>query len=37
MSDGTTGTVTVSGSYQYVGIRSKDGAAYLDSVEITWD
>ena len=37
MSDGATGTVTVSGSYQYVGIRSKDGAAYLDSVEITWD
>lgn len=37
MSDGTTGTVTVSGSYQYVGIRSKEGAAYLDSVEITWN
>ena len=36
-SDNSTWTITVSGSYAYVGIRSKSGACYLDSVEITWD
>ena len=29
-------TVEVSGSYPYVGIRAKNGALYLDSIEIDW-
>ena len=32
-----TATIEVSGDYQYVGIRSKDGTIYLTSIEITWD
>ena len=31
-----TGTITVTGDYTYVGIRSNSGAIYLSSVEITW-
>ena len=33
----STGTISVSGDYAYVGIRSNSGAIYLSSVEITWD
>jgi len=31
------GTITVSGNYAYVGLRSKNGAVYISSIEITWD
>ena len=31
-----TGTVTFTDEYAYVGIRSKSGAIYVTSVEITW-
>lgn len=34
-SDGT--TLEITGEYRYVGIKSSDGAIWLDSVEITWD
>ena len=33
----STGTITVSGDYAYVGIRSNSGAIYLSSIEITWE
>lgn len=29
--------LTVEGAYQYIGLRSTDGAVYLDSIEITWE
>ena len=32
-----TGTITVTGDYQYVGIRSNSGAVYISSIEITWE
>ena len=32
-----TGTITVSGDYNYVGIRSNSGAVYISSIEITWE
>ena len=32
-----TGTITVTGDYAYVGIRSKNGAVYLSKVEVTWE
>ena len=32
----STGTITVTGDYAYVGIRSSSGAIYLSKVEITW-
>ena len=32
-----TGTITVDGDYQYVGIRSNNGAVYISSIEITWE
>lgn len=32
----TTGTVAVTGDYEYVGIRSNSGALYITKVEITW-
>ncbi len=31
------GTITVDGDYQYVGIRSNNGAVYIASIEITWE
>lgn len=31
------GTITVDGDYQFVGIRSKNGAVYISSIEITWE
>lgn len=34
---GETTTVTVEGDYYYVGLRSNDGAMYLDSITIEWD
>ena len=34
--DDTNTTVTVSDEYQYIGIRSKSGAIYLDKIEIVW-
>ncbi len=33
----TTGTITVDGTYNYVGIRSNDGAVYITSIEIVWE
>ncbi len=30
-------TITIEGDYTYIGIRSKDGTAYLNSIAITWD
>lgn len=35
--NGATQTITVEGDYQYVGIRSKSGALYLDSITIKWN
>ena len=32
----STGTVTVSGDYEYVGVRSNNGARYLTSIEFVW-
>lgn len=32
-----TGTITVTGDYTYVGIRSNNGAIYLSKVEIEWE
>lgn len=32
----STGTITFTDDYEYVGIRSYNGAIYLSSVEITW-
>lgn len=34
---GETTTVTIDGDYYYVGLRSNDGAMYLDSITIEWD
>lgn len=34
---GETTTVTIEGDYYYVGLRSNDGAMYLDSITIEWD
>ncbi len=31
------GTITVSGDYQYIGIRSNNGAVYLTKVSIEWE
>ncbi len=36
-STSSTGTITFTDSYSYVGIRSNNGAIYLTSVEIVWD
>ena len=32
-----TGTISVSGDYKYVGIRSNNNALYLSSIEFTWN
>lgn len=32
-----TGTITVEGDYNYIGIRSNSGAVYISSIEITWE
>ena len=37
LSSGPTGEVVISGDYSYIGLRSKDGALYLDSISITWE
>ena len=29
--------ITVTGDYSYIGIRSKSGALYIDSIEIVWE
>ena len=34
---GTSTELTVTGDYAYVGIRSKDGALYLDKISIDWE
>ncbi len=36
-STSSTGTITVTGDYEYIGIRSYSGALYLTSIEITWE
>ena len=33
---GTSTSLTISGDYQYIGIRSNDGALYATSIEIEW-
>lgn len=33
---GTSTSLTISGDYEYIGIRSNNGAVYLDSVDIVW-
>ena len=33
---GASTTLTISGDYNYIGMRSNNGAMYLDKVEITW-
>ena len=33
---GETSELTINNDYQYIGIRSKSGALYLDSITITW-
>ncbi len=33
---GTSTTLTISGDYNYIGMRSNSGAMYLDEIEITW-
>ena len=33
----STGTITVSGDYAYVGVRSNSGAVYISDIEFTWD
>ena len=33
----STGTVSVSGDYKYVGVRANNGAVYLSSIEFTWN
>ena len=33
----TTATFEVTGDYAYIGIRSNDGALYLDSISIVWE
>ena len=32
-----TGTITVTGQYAYVGIRSNNGAVYITSIDIVWE
>ena len=31
-----TGTITITGDYEYIGIRSANGALYITSIEIVW-
>lgn len=33
---GTSTSLTITGDYQYIGIKSKSGAQYIDSIVITW-
>lgn len=37
LSSGATGNAVISGDYSYIGLRSKDGALYLDNIKITWE
>ena len=37
INDGASQTIEVEGSYQYVGIRSKSGAMYIESIAIVWN
>ena len=34
---GQTTELTISGDYQYIGLRSKSGAMYLEEIRITWE
>ena len=34
---GTSTTLTVTGDYEYIGIRSKSGAQYITSISIVWE
>lgn len=34
--NGTSTELEVTGNYQYIGLRSADGAMYLDEIKITW-
>ena len=33
----STGTITVSGDYEYVGVRSYNGAVYISSISFVWE
>ena len=33
---GTSTELTIDGDYEYIGLRSNDGAMYLDEIQITW-
>ena len=33
----TSGTITVSSDYEYIGIRSNNGAVYITKIEIVWE
>ncbi len=33
---GTSTELTITGDYEYIGLRSDDGAMYLDEIQITW-
>ena len=35
--DGESTELTISGDYEYIGMRSNSGAMYLDEISITWD
>lgn len=35
--NGTSTELTITGDYQFIGIRSNSGALYLDSISITWE
>ncbi len=34
---GTSTELVIEGDYKYIGLRSKSGAMYIDSIEIVWD
>ena len=33
----STGTITVTGDYEYLGIRSNSGAVYISSIDVVWE
>lgn len=36
-STSSTGTITVTGDYEYLGIRSNSGAVYISSIDVVWE
>lgn len=37
ITEGTSTKLEITGDYEYIGLRSNDGAMYLTSIEITWE